>query len=91
MRKQISFPVWGQLRCACQGEELNNLSMTLHLDRQNTTDPKPEMLSAVSSGNRIQCDERYASGIEHVHMFRKDDFLEQRLAGLSSGMQTHNI
>ena len=25
LRQQISFPVWGQLRCACQGEELNNL------------------------------------------------------------------
>ena len=44
--------------------------MTPHLDRHNTTDPKPEMLSAVSSGNRIQRDERNV----HAQVFRKDDF-----------------
>ena len=53
---------------------LKNLSMTLHLDRHNTTNPKPEMLSAVSSGNKIQRDERNVRGIEHAHTFRKDDF-----------------
>ena len=53
---------------------LKNLSMTPHLDRYNTTDPKPEMLSAVSSRNRIQRDERNVRGIEHAHMFRKNNF-----------------
>ena len=49
--------------------------MTPHLDRHSTTDPKPEMISAVSSGNRIQHDERNVCGIEHAYMFRKDDVL----------------
>ena len=38
---------------------------------------QPEMLSAVLTGNRIQCDERIVCGIEHAQMFRKDDFLEK--------------
>ena len=53
---------------------LKNLSMTLHLDRPNKTNPKPEMLSSVSGGNKIQRDERNVRGIEHAHTFRKDDF-----------------
>ena len=32
--------------------------MTPNLDRHITTDPKPDMLSAVSSRNRIQRDEK---------------------------------
>ena len=48
--------------------------MTPNLDRHITTDPKPDMLSAVSSRNRIQRDERDVRGIEHAHMFRKDNF-----------------
>ena len=51
--------------------------MTPHLDRHITTDPIPEMISAVYTGNRIQRDERNVCGIEHAHMFGKDDFLEK--------------
>ena len=40
----------------------------------STTNPKPEMLSAVSTGKRIQRDERNVCGIDHAHMFRKDNF-----------------
>ena len=47
--------------------------MTPHLDRHSTTDPKPEMLSTVYSGNRIEHDERNLCGIEHAQMFRKDE------------------
>ena len=51
--------------------------MTPHLDRHSTTDPKPEMISVVLTGNTIQHDERNVCDIEHKHMFRKDDFLEK--------------
>ena len=51
--------------------------MTPHLDRHIRTDPKPEMISDVYTGNRIQRDERNVCSIEHAHMFRKDDFLEK--------------
>ena len=47
--------------------------MTPHLDRHRTTDPKPEIQSAVLSGNRIKCDVRKVCGIEHARMFRKDE------------------
>ena len=36
---------------------LKNLLMTPHLDSHSTTDPTPEILKAVLTGNRIQCDE----------------------------------
>ena len=45
---------------------LKKLLMTPNLDRHSTTDPKPEMLR----------DERNVCGIEHAHMFRKNDFLK---------------
>ena len=51
---------------------------TPHLDGHNTTDPKPEILSAVKTGNRISRDGRNIRGITHVHMQRKDDIFSQR-------------
>ena len=51
---------------------------TPHLDSHSTTDPKPEILSAVLTGNRISRDCRNARGIMHVHMCRKDDIFRQR-------------
>ena len=47
------------------------------LDSHSTTDPKPEMLSVVSTGNIIQRDERNVHGIEHSYMLRKDNILEK--------------
>ena len=52
--------------------------MTPHLDSHSTTDPKPEILSAVLTGNRISRDCRNVRGIMHVHMCRKDDIFRQR-------------
>ena len=52
--------------------------MTPHLDSHRTTDPKPEILSADSTGNRISRDGRNVRGITHVHMCRKDDIFRQR-------------
>ena len=49
--------------------------MTPQLDRHSKTDPKPEMLSAVQAGNKIQRDDRNERGIGHARMFRKDNFL----------------
>ena len=37
--------------------------MTSHLDSQRKSDPKPEILSAVYTGNRIQSDGRNTLGI----------------------------
>ena len=51
---------------------------TPHLDSHSTTDPKPEILSAVLTGNRISRDGRNVRGIMHVHMCRKDDIFSQR-------------
>ena len=39
---------------------------TPHLDSHRTTDPKPEILSADSTGNRISRDGRNVRGITHV-------------------------
>ena len=49
--------------------------MTPQLDRHSQTDPKPEMLSGVLAGSRIQCVKSNARGIGHEHMLRKEDFL----------------
>ena len=51
---------------------------TPHLDSHSTTDPKPEILSAVLTGNRISPDGRKVRGIMLVHMCRKDDIFRQR-------------
>ena len=61
------------------------LLMTPHLDRHITTDPKPEMISAVYTGNRIQRDERNVLHIEHRHMFRKDNILENTGSNIGEG------
>ena len=51
---------------------------THYLDSHSTTDPKPEILSAVLTGNRIPHDGRNVRGIMHVHVCRKDDIFRQR-------------
>ena len=51
---------------------------TPYLDSHSTTDPKPEILSAVLTGNRIPHDGRNVRGIMHVHVCRKDDIFRQR-------------
>ena len=51
---------------------------TPHLDSHSTTDPKPEILSAVLTGKRILRDGRNICGIIHVHVCRKDDIFRQR-------------
>ena len=54
------------------------MSTTPHLDSHSTTDPKPEILSAVQTGNRISRDGRNVRGIMHVRMLKKDDICWQR-------------
>ena len=51
---------------------------TPYLDSHSTTDPKPEILSAVLTGNRIPHDGRNVRGIMHAHVCRKDDIFRQR-------------
>ena len=51
---------------------------TPHLESNSTTDPKPEILSAVYTGKIIICDGRNVHGIAHVHVCRKDDIFRQR-------------
>ena len=57
---------------------LKNMFSTPHLDSHSTTDPKPEILSAVQTGNRISRDGRNVRGIMHVRMCKKDDICWQR-------------
>ena len=57
---------------------LKKMFTTLQLDSHSTTDPKPEILSAVLTGNRIPHDGRNVRGIMHVHVCRKDDIFRQR-------------
>ena len=57
---------------------LKKIFSTPHLDSYSTTDPKPEILSAVYTGNRISCEERNVRGITPVHLCRKDDIFKQR-------------
>ena len=52
--------------------------MTPFLDSHSKTDPKPEILSAVLTGNRIPHDGRNVRGIMHVRMCKKDDICWQR-------------
>ena len=51
---------------------------TPHIDSHSTTDPKPDIQSAVLTGNRISRDGKNVGGIMHVHMCRKDDISRQR-------------
>ena len=51
---------------------------TPHLDSHNTTDPKPEILSAIQTGNRISRDGRNECGIVHVRMCKKGNICWQR-------------
>ena len=62
----------------CTVYYLKKFFTTPHLDSHSTTDPKPEILSAVLTGNRISHDGRNVRGIMHVHMCRKDDIFRQR-------------
>ena len=62
---------------------------TPYLDSHSTTDPKPEILSAVLTGNRIPHDGRNVCGIMHVHVCRKEDsFWQRRLndSGVGGGI-----
>ena len=52
--------------------------MTLYLNSHSTTDLKPEILSAVLTGNRISHDQRNVCSIMHVHVCRKGDIYRQR-------------
>ena len=54
---------------------LKKMLMAPQLDRHSKSDPNPEMLSAVYSGNRIPHDKRNVHGIGHAHMFRNDNIL----------------
>ena len=55
---------------------LKSLFMTPHPDSHSITDATPEMLPAVETGNNIQHDGKIVYGITHVHMWRKDNFLD---------------
>ena len=50
--------------------------MNSHFDRHGTTDIKPEMLSGIQTGNKIQHDEYDIRGIAHVHAYRKWDIFK---------------
>ena len=62
----------------CTVYYLKKMFTTPHLDSHSTTDPKPEILSAVLTGNRISHDQRNVRGIMHVHVCRKYDIFRQR-------------
>ena len=73
----------------CTVYYLKKMFTTPHLDSHSTTDPKPEILSAVLTGNRISHDQRNVRGIMHVHVCRKDDsFWQRRLndSGVGGGI-----
>ena len=57
---------------------LNKMITTPHLDSLSTTDPKPEILSAVLTENRISREGRNVRGIMHVHVGIKDNIFRQR-------------
>ena len=54
---------------------LKKLVATFHLDRHSKTDFKPEILSAVSIGNRIWYDESNVRGVGHAHDFLGKDMM----------------
>ena len=57
---------------------LKKIFTTPHLDSHSTTDPKPEILSAVLIGDRISRDGRNVRGITHVRVWRKDDIFRRQ-------------
>ena len=61
----------------------NNLKiclMTSHLDRQTTTDVKPDMIPGFQTRNGIPHDKYIIRNIAHAHTNRKDDpFMQRRL------------
>ena len=57
---------------------MKKMFTTPHIDSHSTTDPKPEILSAVLTGNKISHDQRNVRGIMYVHVCRKDDSFWQR-------------
>ena len=59
----------------CTVYYLEKMFTTPHLDSHSTTDPKPEIQSAVLTRNRISCDGKKVCGIAHVNMLTKEDFL----------------
>ena len=71
--------VW-ELGCMseCMVYYLKELLITPHLYSNSTTDPKPEILSAVWTGNRMSHDGRNVRSIMHVRVCRKDDIFRQR-------------
>ena len=62
----------------CTVYHLKKMFKTPHIDSHSTTDPKPEIQSAVLTGNRISCDGKNVRGITHVHVCRKDNIFRQR-------------
>ena len=52
--------------------------MTSHLESHGKTDIKPEMLSAVQTGNGTSHDKYIIRGIAHPRTNRKDDIFMQR-------------
>ena len=53
------------------------MNTTPYLDSHSTTDPKPEIISAVLT-DRISRDGRNARGITNAHVCRKDNISRQR-------------
>ena len=67
---------------------------TPHIDSHSTTDPKPEIQSAVLTGSRISRDGSNVRGIMHVHMCRKDDIFRQRQlnhSGVGGGIEFRRV
>ena len=61
--------------------------MTPPLDRHSPTEPRPEMLLSVSTGNRNLMSWKNACGIVHAHMYVKDYiFRQKRLNHLNIGV-----
>ena len=75
----------------CTVYYLEKMFTTPHLDSHSTTDPKPEIQSAVLTGNRISRDRRNVRGIMHVHMCRKDDTFRQRRLNHSGGIAFRRV
>ena len=74
LRRKTTFDGWQPL-IGCIVDYLKKMFAKPYLDSLSTTDPKPEILSAVYTGNKIWRDRKNVCGITHEHMCRKDDFL----------------
>ena len=66
---------WTLIRCIVY--YLKKCFTTPHLDSHSTTDPKPDIQSAVQTGNRISHDGRNVFGIMHLHAWRKDNIFRE--------------